>query len=166
MNTVKEISLMITLLLWATLIGGIAYSHVVFFSAYLHHLPESTNLLTGPYGLHDERFWMVVHPVLILSIVGTLLVNWKEGTRRKYLLFTFAIYLLTLTVTYLFFVPELQAFAQSKLSGIPASEWLERGKRWELLSWIRGFFMYGGFLLLLIALRKNRKQQEAYPPIR
>jgi hypothetical protein len=161
MAKVKEISLFITLFIWATLIGAVTYSHVVFFSTYLHHLPESTSLLSGPYGLHEERFWMAIHPVLILSILITLILNWKLSSRRKYILINLSLYIITLAVTFTFFVPELKAFAQSKLSGIPASEWLERGKRWEHLSWIRGFFMYVGFLLLLIALLKNRTQHES-----
>lgn len=154
----KEISLVITLFIWATLIGAVTYSHVVFFSTYLHHLPESTSLISGPYGLHEERFWMAIHPILLLSLLITLLLNWKLSLRRKYILINLSIYLITLAVTFSFFVPELKAFAQSNLSDIPANEWLERGKRWELLSWIRGFFMYLAFLMLIIALLKNRTQ--------
>jgi hypothetical protein len=54
----------------------------------------------------------------------------------------------------LFFVPELLAFARSAQSDVPASEWLERGQRWEKLSWVRGALMYVGFGLVLRAFGK------------
>jgi Domain of unknown function (DUF1772) len=156
MTKAKEISLFITLLVWATLIGAVAYSHIVFFSTYLHHLPDSTRLISGADGLKDENFWMLIHPLSIITLLTTLTLNWKLPSRRKYILLTFSIYIVVLGVTFTYFVPELKAFAQSNQSGISATEWLERGKRWERLSWIRGFFMYAGFIILLTALIKNR----------
>jgi hypothetical protein len=151
----REIFLMISILAWAILVGGIAYSHMVFFPAYLHHLPASTSLVSGPFGLQDENFWMLIHPLSLLSLLLSLIVNWKSGSRRKNILYTLTIYLVILAITAFYFVPELKAFAQSEQSAIPATAWLERGIRWERFSWVRGFFMVTGFLSLLAALTKN-----------
>jgi hypothetical protein len=155
----KEIFLIISILVWAVLIGGIAYSHVVYFPAYLHHLPASTSLISGPFGLQDEKFWMLIHPISLVSLLFTLISNWRFVGRRKNIVYTLSIYLIILIVTFIYFVPELKAFAQSAQSSIPAAEWLERGKRWEQFSWIRGFFMFTGFISLLLALIKNPDQQ-------
>jgi hypothetical protein len=163
MNQLRQVSLFTAIILWATLVGAIVYSHVVFLSAYLHHLPESTSLTKGPYGIHDERFWMFIHPALILSLVLTTLLNWKVKERRKYILVATGVYISVLAVTVSYFVPELMAFAESANSGLPKTEWLQRGQQWERLSWIRGAVMYSGFVFLLIALGKKRVQVMVAP---
>jgi hypothetical protein len=155
MNSARNISLLIATVLWATLIGGIVYSHVVFLPAYLPNLPESTSLVKGPYALVDERFWMMIHPLLIITVTIALILNWKVVDRRNLMLSALGIYLIVLVITFIYFVPELLAFAKSAESGIEKREWVIRGTMWEQLSWIRGAFMFGGFVLLQIALTKN-----------
>ena len=155
MNQSRHCFYFISIILWATLIGAMVYSQVVFFSAYLTHLPQSTALLKGSYGMHDEKFWGMIHPALILTLVITLLLNWKLAERRKYILVAMVIYAVAIVATFLYFVPELKNFAASDQSGISAEEWLQRGNRWQYLSWIRGSFMLLGFILLLIGLTKN-----------
>lgn len=148
-------SLMLSVVLWGTLLGGIAYSHLVFFPVYLSALPDSSVVVNGPYGLHEGIFWMTIHPLLILSLVVSLVANWRQGGRRKLILISFAVYLFVIVVTSLYFLPELTAFERSPQSGIPAAGWLERGQRWQRLSWVRGATMYAAFLPLLIALTKQ-----------
>ena len=147
-------SLFLVVVLWGTLLGGIAYSHLVYFPVYLSALPDSAVLVTGPYGLHESRFWMTVHPLLILSLIVALLLNWKSKSRRKLILISLAIYFLVLVVTQIYFLPELAAFEQSPHSRVSPSEWLARGQRWQRLSWMRGVVMYGAILPLLLALTK------------
>jgi hypothetical protein len=146
--------LFLAIILWGTLLGGIAYSHLVYFPAYLSALPDSAVVVNGPYGLHEARFWMTIHPLLILSLIVALLLNWKSESRRKLILISFAIYFLVLIVTRIYFIPELIAFEQSPESKISPTEWLARGQRWQRLSWIRGCVMYAGILPLLLALTK------------
>ena len=157
MKKISQLFFFIAIIVWATLVGAIVYSHMVFFSAYLTHLPASTALLKGDYGLHDEKFWMMIHPVLIIALVLTLLLNWKQAERRKYILIAMGIYAAAIISTFLYFVPELKNFAASDQSTISAADWLERGNRWQYLSWTRGVFMFIGFILLLIGLTKNEK---------
>ena len=147
-------SLFLVIVLWGTLLGGIAYSHLVYFPVYLSALPDSAVVVTGPYGLRESRFWLTVHPLLILSLIVALLLNWKSKSRRRLILISSAIYFLVLVVTQIYFLPELVAFEQSPQSGVSPSEWLARGQRWQRLSWMRGGVMYGGILPLLLALTK------------
>jgi hypothetical protein len=151
--------LYLTLILWGTLIGGIMYSHIVFFPPYLSHLPGSTALISGEYGLHDEAFWTLIHPVLILTSIVTVILNWKMPSRRKYILIAIGIYALAIISTFTYFVPELKAFADSAHSTTTPGEWLQRGQKWQYLSWTRGFFMYAGFVMLLIALTKTNVER-------
>jgi hypothetical protein len=147
-------SLFLTVILWGTLLGGIAYSHLVYFPVYLSALPDSAVVVNGPYGLHEAIFWMIIHPLLILSLVVALVLNWRLRVRRKLILISFAVYVLVLIISQLYFIPELMAFSRSPQSGLTPVEWLARGQRWQRLSWIRGAIMYGGILPLLLALTK------------
>ncbi|HEX8143810.1 MAG TPA: hypothetical protein VF553_14525 [Pyrinomonadaceae bacterium] len=156
-------SLFLAVILWGTLLGGIAYSHLVYFPVYLSALPASAVVVNGPYGLHEAIFWMTIHPMLILSLVVALLLNWKSRARRKLVLISFAIYFLVLVITQIYFLPELVAFAQSPESKASSSEWLARGQRWQRLSWIRGGVMYAGILPLLLALTKPEPKEPERP---
>lgn len=148
----KNTTLSISITIWAILIGAVVYSHVAFFPAFLHHLPDSTSLISGSYAINDEPFWKTIHPILIVSLILSLIVNWKLKSRTKLILIPFCIYIIILVITFSYFVPELLAFAKSDLSDIPAAEWIKRGKLWEQLSWVRGSFLMIGFGLLLQAL--------------
>lgn len=148
-------SLFVTILLWGTLIGGIVYSHLVYFPVYLSDLPNSAVLVNGPYGINESRFWLTIHPLLILSFIVTLVLNWKYKPRRKLILITLAVYIVVLIITSIYFVPELMEFQRSAQSNISPAEWLARGQRWQLLSWIRGAVCYAATLPLLFALTKG-----------
>lgn len=156
----RTISLMLSIILWGTLLGGIAYSHLVYFPVYLSGLPDSAVLVNGPYGLHEGIFWVTIHPLLVLSLIITLSLNWRLRSRRKLILISFAVYVVVLIVSFLYFVPELMAFSKSQLSGVPRADWLARGQRWQVLSWIRGAICYAAFLPLLVALTRSGDVRE------
>ena len=136
------------------------YSHIVYFPPYLSHLPESNSLISGDYALHDENFWLSLHPILIVTTIATLILNWRLVTRRKFILIPLCIYAMALTATAFYFVPGLMAFADSHHSTVPASEWTQRGQTWQHLSWIRGSSLFVGFVMLLIALTKGRAESD------
>jgi hypothetical protein len=148
----STVSLMLSIILWGTLLGGIAYSHLVYFPVYLSALPASAVIVNGPYGLNEATFWMLIHPLLILSLIATLILNWRLRARRKLIGISLVVYALVLIVSSLYFIPELVAFKQSAESGLSAAEWLARGQRWQHLSWLRGALCYAAFVPLLLAL--------------
>lgn len=156
MATLKlgTISLMLSIVFWGTLLGGIAYSHLVYFPPYLSALPDSAVVVNGPYGLREATFWMIIHPLLILSLIVTLILNWRLRARRKLILISFAIYVLVIIITQIYFIPELIAFERSPESSLTPADWLLRGQRWQRLSWIRGAVCYAAFVPLLLALAK------------
>lgn len=156
----KQISLFVTVTVWATLIGGVMYSHIVYFPPYLAHLPASNSLITGEYGLKDGNFWMIVHPLAILSTILSLVLNWKLKGKRTLILASLGIYALAIVATAVYFVPELMAFADSGASTtVSAAEWLRRGQTWQHMSWIRGACMYTAFILLAIALTRENVER-------
>ncbi|MBC7884912.1 MAG: DUF1772 domain-containing protein, partial [Saprospiraceae bacterium] len=109
----------------------------------------------GDYGLHEENFWMLVHPIAILTTILALILNWRLMSRRRLILLAFGIYILVILTTAVYFVPELIAFADSSNNKtVTADQWLQRGQTWQYFSWIRGGFMYVGFLSIMMALTK------------
>jgi hypothetical protein len=159
----RTYSLFPPVILWGTLLGGIAYSHLVYFPVYLSSLPDSAVLVNGPHGLNEGIFWMIIHPLLIVSLIIALVLNWKSAARRKLILISGTVYILVLVVTTIYFLPELEAFRHSAESGVSRAEWFARGQRWQKLSWIRGTIMYAGILPLLLALSKPGSGPENDP---
>ena len=149
----RDILLMISILLMGILLGGIVYSHIVYFPVYLSALPDSAVLVNGPYALDDARFWLTIHPLAILSLIISLVLNWKIRARRNLIIIPLVIYLLAIVVTALYFVPELQNFQASPNSNVSRADWHARGQRWQYLSWVRGTFMGLSIVPLLLALR-------------
>ncbi len=158
------VSLMLSIVLWGTLLGGVAYSHLVYFPVYLSALPGSAVVVNGPYGLNEGRFWTLIHPLLILSLIATLLLNWRQPRRRKLVGVTIALYALAIAATAVYFVPELIAFADSPNLAVSPAEWSARGRRWQRLSWARGGVMYIAFIPLLLALATPASASEGFIP--
>ncbi len=148
----RTIALMISILLMGVLLGGIVYAHIVFFPPYLSALPASSSLVNGPYALHDEYFWTLIHPIAILSLIVSLVLNWKIPARRKLIAVPLIVYVLAIVVTAIYFVPELRAFKASPSSGVSPAEWYARGQRWQHLSWTRGTVIGLSYIALLLAL--------------
>jgi hypothetical protein len=147
--------LMVAIIFWGTLLGGIAYAHLVYFPVYLSDLPKSAVIVNGPYGLNEAIFWAIIHPLLIVSLVAALVFNWKSYWRRKLIGVSFIVYVFVLVVSQVYFIPELVLFKHSPESTLSAAEWLARGRRWQRLSWLRGTTMYLAYVPLLLALAKS-----------
>jgi len=153
-RNLSTFALMLAITLWGTLLGGIAYSHLVFFPVYLSDLPASAAVVNGPYGLSEGIFWVIIHPLLIISLVVALVLNWNSRPRRRLIAISFAVYVAILLISLFYFVPELVLFKASPQSTVPAADWLARGRRWQRLSWLRGLIAYIMFVPLLLALTK------------
>lgn len=146
--------LMILIIFWGVLLGGIVYSHIVYFPVLLSNLPESSVLVTGKYGLQEERFWMAMHPVVILLIITSIITSWKNKPRLKKILVSFILYAIVLIVSSIYFIPELIEFGRSATSGLPSSEWMRRSNNWMTYSIVRGVVMFAGIIPLFLALLK------------
>ncbi len=154
MYKARQFSLFAATIAFGALVGGVLYSHIVFFPGYMSHLPESNKIITE-YGVNDGNFWMVVHPIAILATLFTLVAHWRSANRRRYILTAALIYALAIVATALYFLPNLFEFAESLNSTVSAAELQARGQTWQYLSWIRGTGIGIGFVSLLIALSKD-----------
>jgi mannose-6-phosphate isomerase-like protein (cupin superfamily) len=150
----STLSLFLLNILWGMLMGVVFYAHLVVYPVLLSNLPESAVMVTGPYGLRDGLFWMLIHPTLILTFIITLASNWRWKSRRKLIGISLGLYLLVFAATITYFVSELMAFNRSPGADVQPAEWLGRGQRWQRLSWVRQAIMHIPQVLLLVALRK------------
>src|SRR5712675_2200227 len=89
-------ALMASIILWGLLLGGVVYAHIVYFPVYLSHLPESSIVVNGPYGLEEGYFWMTIHPILVLSLVVSLVANRHEAGRRSLIAMSLGWYIVVL----------------------------------------------------------------------
>lgn len=154
-SNISTYALFPAIIFWGVLLGAIAYSHTAFLPIYLSDLPNSAAVVNGKYAINEAPFWTTIHPLLILSLIAALALNWKFKVRRKLIALSFGIYISVLIATAVYFLPELMAFATSPESTLPDSEWLARGHCWLSLSLVRGVFCFLGFVPLLIALTKQ-----------
>jgi hypothetical protein len=145
-------ALMLSVVLYGVLLGGVVYSHIVFFPVYLSHLPESAVLTNGEYALHEENFWLLIHPLLVLSLIASLSLNWRDIFRRKLVAMTLAVYVIVLIVSTVYFIPQLAEFRGSLQTGGSTAEWIARGAHWQHMSWIRGGVLFIFSIPLLLAL--------------
>ncbi len=149
-------ALMLSVILYGVLLGGVVYAHMVFFPVYLGHLPESAAVVNGDYPINEGIFWMTIHPLLTLSLIVSLIANWRTG-RRKLIAITLAWYIIVQAISWLYFIPQLGEFEASQKSP-PSAEWVERGHRWQHLSWLRGASLFVFSVPLLFALAKPKDE--------
>ncbi len=150
--TAATILLHVVTLGWGVLMGAVIYEHVAVVPVWAAQPPASLAMWRGDHRLRAERFWMGVHPVLLLALIATVALTWSATDLRNSVLVTVAGYVLVLAVTAVWFVPELLHLTTSPDGAIPAAEWSRRARRWELLSICRGVFMLGLSWPLLRAL--------------
>ena len=143
---------MLAIALWGTLLGGVVYSHLVFFPVYLSALPDSAGVSQRT--LRPERRNLLGDhsPLLLVSLTAALVLNWNSppAAHRRQL----SVYVAILLISLFYFVPELVLFRNSPQSTVPPAEWLARGRRWQRLSWLRGLIAYIMYVPLLLALTK------------
>jgi hypothetical protein len=152
-------TLMVAIVLYGVLLGGVVYSHIVFFPVYLGHLPDSASLTNGPYALHEENFWLLIHPMLLTSLVVAIFVNWRDTYRRWRIAITLGVYVVVLAVSSLWFIPQLGEFRESPRSTKTAEEWSAQGERWQHMSWVRGSTLFLASIPLLLALTKREEDE-------
>jgi len=141
-------------------IGGATYEHTSVVPIWAAAPPASLSMFQGSYPLAASNFWIPVHPLTMLLLVTSLLLNW--GTeRRKFILITIGGYVLVLIATFAHFVPELMSITQSAFSATVDAELATRAKNWELLSLVRLGILFVLAVNLLFGLSKSSEPKLA-----
>src|SRR5688572_615361 len=113
----KDIIYAISCLSFAIIIGGAVYEHLNVVPQWAAAPPVSLSMFQGEYGLKPDLFWKMIHPVTILLFTVTLIIHWKSD-RRKPLSIVFISYAAILTITAIYFVPELISITTSTFTPV------------------------------------------------
>jgi hypothetical protein len=138
--TASTILLQLAAIGWGVLCGGVVYEHLAIVPQWASRPPASLTMWSGPYRVKAERFWMGIHPTLILLLAASLATGWNHAGRDAVIVVLGA-YLAVLAVTATWFVPELMRLTHDPSASIPPDEWRTRARRWERLSIARGVLL-------------------------
>lgn len=150
--TFDAILLQAAMLGWGVLCGAMIYEHVAVIPVWARRPPESLAMWTGDHRVRAERFWMSIHPVLLVLLGAALAAGWSDGDRRTLLLLTLGGYAIVIAATAIWYVPELLRLTRDPAAPIPPAEWRARARRWEVLSLVRGALVLAGAAPLLRAV--------------
>ncbi|MCC6621445.1 MAG: hypothetical protein IT385_09320 [Deltaproteobacteria bacterium] len=152
--TASALFLQLTILGWGVLCGAMIYEHVAVIPQWARRPPESLTMWTGEHRLRAERFWMSIHPLLVVLLGVTLATGWSDAALREPLLIVAGGYAVVIAATAAWYVPELMKLIRDPTAPIPPQRWRERARRWETLSLARGALILGLAWPLLGALRE------------
>src|SRR5688572_285104 len=111
MKSTKDLLLILASICFIVVFGGAVYEHIAVVPAWSSGPPASLYLFQGDHALRAEYFWMSIHPVTLLFMIGALIVNWNTA-RRKNILIVLGSYILILAITSVYFVPRLIGFME------------------------------------------------------
>jgi hypothetical protein len=96
-----------------------------------------------------QKFWIPLHALTFLTMVASVIFNWKIKNRKKLVLYAFIAYMYISLIS-IYFANELFSFQEIHNT----AEFVERTNQWLTLSWHRPILMVGIEVVLLIAISK------------
>ncbi len=156
MKSPKDLLLILASICFVIFLGAAVYEHMAVIPKWSDAPPSSLTMFQGKYGLHAEYFWIPIHPVTILLMVGALITNWKNA-RRKNILIVLIGYVVILAFTYIYFVPQLISIIQTPFNDTIDQGLVQRSSMWETLSLIRLVIIAVLSVILLSALTKSNE---------
>lgn len=148
---IGAIVLYASILLWGILCGAVVYEHLAIIPVWSSNPPESLAMWAGPYPVKSMHFWPFIHPVIIVTLLAAIALNWGNDARNLIALAGAGYVLAVLLPTAIWFVPELLHLINPE-TGLPSEQWRRRAKRWEALSLARGVVVLALIVPLLIAV--------------
>ncbi len=123
---------------WGVLCGAIVYEHLCVIPQWVQQPPASLTMWRGPHRLRAERFWMSIHPVLLVVLGVALWLHWGDDLRRAMLLWVVGGYAAVIVATGAWYVPELMKLTRDPDADVmPPAVWRTRAQRWQLLCFPR-----------------------------
>lgn len=140
-------------------LGGAIYEGVVVASQWSENPPESFAILQEPYALPVEHFWIPLHMIVQILIVGLLILCWPYKKVRNLVLLIVGLYLLLRVPTFLYFIPELNVFSTTEPAAPFSKELKERADLWVNLSIIRTMIISCVYALSWLILSRFKQQK-------
>ena len=139
----------------ALMLGGGIYESVVISPQWSSAPPGSFRIIQKSTGVPLQRFWIPVHSIITVVLIGALVTNWKFPERRDLIIAALASYIIMRLWSALYFIPEMLRFQKIPLEGEASAELLARVSRWTMLTWFREPLDLITQFCLLIALART-----------
>lgn len=137
-----------SLLCFAVLLGGALYEHLVVDSAWLSN---PALIQPGRGGIERKDFWIPVHAIATLLLLGALWTGWAYRPARRWLLWALGAYMAMRLWTLAYFVPVgLRLEAPGDLS----PDMLGQARQWVTLSILRLPLLVASTICLWLAARR------------
>jgi hypothetical protein len=95
------------------------------------------------------RFWIPLHGAILITLILSLVFNWRNPDRKKFVLLTFLLYVY-ISVVSIWFANQLFQFRALD----DTAEFYQRTKQWIILSWHRPIIGVISAVLLMVAISK------------
>ena len=151
MNSTKDLLLILASICFVVVFGAAVYEHIAVVPVWSAGPPASLHIFQGDHALKAENFWMMIHPITLLFMIGALVVNWRTARKRN-ILTVLICYALILAITTVYFVPQLIGFMETPYNDTVDADLTSRAGMWEMLSIIRMVFIAILAYLLLKSL--------------
>ncbi|AFD06835.1 hypothetical protein [Solitalea canadensis] len=96
-----------------------------------------------------QKFWIPLHAMIFITLILSMVMNWKNEGRKKLILTVFISYLY-ISIVSIVFAKMLFTFPDITDAG----EFAKQTHRWILLSWHRPLIGLAGAILLMIAISR------------
>ena len=164
MKSTKDLLLILASICFLMILGAAMYEHLGVVPRWSAALPASLAMFQGEYGITPQYFWIPIHPVTILLMIGALITNWNTA-RRKNILTVLIGYVIILIITYVYFVPVLIGFIETPYQDTVDQALVSSASTWEMLSIVRMIFiLILSFILLSTLTISNAVTREVVTP--
>jgi len=155
--TSKNLVYVLACISFCLIIGAGIYEHVTVWPVAFSEPPKSLTMFQGDYALPAATFWSFVHPVTLVLLLVTLVLNWKTE-RKKYILFTLVIYIIAVIATFIYYVPEIKSIIGTPYATTVDAALQKRGSLWITLSKVRLIFIFVSAFVLILGLTRSEKK--------
>ena len=146
---ITHILLWLSIVVWGCMLGGIIYETLVVVPVWSAAPPESMAVMMHPrYPIVPGRMWMPFSNLHTLISIAVLIAAWNQRSRRMWLLFAFAIVILSHIMQFGYFWPTNLAMVEP---GVSPADAASMANQWRAVNWFRVGYIAAGFLATLRA---------------
>jgi hypothetical protein len=150
-QTITQILLWTAVLAWSLWFGGLLYEMAVITPLWSSDPPQSVIEWNSreQFAVIPTPFYAPVAVVTILSSAAGLILAWRCGERRLWLVLSAACAIFTLAFTFVYFFPKNEVIFHNRYIGLSGEEISNIAYAWIAANWIRVVIMAVGFFAAL-----------------
>ncbi|MCU1275000.1 MAG: hypothetical protein JWO48_2431 [Bryobacterales bacterium] len=156
MGTIADLMLLFACFSVALAVGGGIYESMVVMPQWSAQPPASFAIIQKGTGVPLQRFWIPVHILITIGLLGSLITNWNYADRKRLIIVALISYLVMRAWSFAYFIPEMLRFQDVPLDQPPTAALLDRVRTWTRLTWFREPLDLTTQFCLLVALMRSK----------